>query len=89
MTEKNLEYICEQCRKNFLIIKQEADFYTRQNIPLPKKCMECRRKRRESLRNPRKLFARACDKCDTKLMSSYPSDSPYPVYCEVCYLGQI
>ncbi|MCX6733907.1 MAG: zinc-ribbon domain containing protein [Candidatus Peregrinibacteria bacterium] len=89
MAEKNIESTCELCRKRFLIIKQESEFYARQQIPLPRKCMECRRKHRESLRNPRKLFERACDKCQMKLMSSYAPDSPYKVYCEKCYLETI
>lgn len=89
MSEKNIESTCELCRKHFLIVRQESEFYARQQIPLPRKCMECRRKHRESLRNPRKLFERTCDKCQVKLMSSYAADSVYKVYCEECYLGTI
>lgn len=89
MAEKNTEFTCMQCNKLFLVIKKENEFYTHQNIPLPTKCMECRRLRRETMRNPRKLFQRTCDKCEISLTSSYPSDCPYPVYCEPCYLESL
>ena len=80
--------ICKECGKEFSIIKQEEVFYEKKKLPLPVKCLDCRRKRREDLRNERKLYDRKCDKCGAELQSSYPTDSPYRVYCEKCYLEE-
>jgi len=80
---------CVNCKKKFLIIPQELDFYTRKSLPLPKACSPCRRNRRTSLRNERKLYDRKCDKCDISLKSTYPLDSEYIIYCEKCYLNSI
>jgi len=80
---------CQECGKEFLIIPQEEAFYKQKKLPLPEKCFECRRNRRSSLRNPRKLYERKCAKCGNKLMSTYPPDSPYIIYCESCYIENV
>lgn len=82
MNEKNK---CSGCEKEFLIIKPEMDFYKRKKLPLPSKCSECRRARREGLRNKWVLYDRQCDKCGVDLQSTYSGDSKYKVYCETCY----
>jgi hypothetical protein len=84
--EKSETKICKQCQKNFLITIQEQAFYDRKKLPQPLNCSECRRNRRASLRNPRKLYKRTCDNCKIPLQSTYPTTSPYAVYCEKCYL---
>jgi len=76
---------CEKCSKEFLITAQEQKFYEKKSLPIPQLCPKCRRDRRRGLRNIPKLFKRTCDKCKTALLSTYPTDSPYQVYCEKCY----
>lgn len=83
-----MAHICKECGKEFSVIKQEAIFYEKKKLPSPLKCLECRGKRREALRNKRKLYQRKCDQCGVELQSSYPTDSPYIVYCEKCYLDE-
>ncbi len=80
---------CRQCKKEFNIIPQEKVFYKKKKLPLPSDCHECRRNRRRSLRNERELHSRQCDKCDVKLMSTYPKESPYIIYCEDCYYNKM
>lgn len=76
---------CKACSKEFLIIPQEQTFYTKKGLPKPENCPECRRKRRLSLRNERKLYKRKCDKCSKDMVSTYSPESPYKVYCQECY----
>ncbi|MFC1656026.1 zinc-ribbon domain containing protein [Patescibacteria group bacterium] len=85
--EKSEVKDCVKCTKKFLVIPQEKTFYERKKLPLPKVCPTCRRDRRRSLRNERTLYKRTCDKCSAEVMSTYPKDSPYVVYCEKCYLN--
>lgn len=80
---------CQKCKKEFNIIPQEKIFYEKKGLPIPSFCHECRRNRRRSLRNERKLYKRECGKCGVKLMSTYPLDSPYMIYCEECYLKTV
>lgn len=81
----NEKKTCSECGKEFLIIKPEMNFYKKKKLPLPATCSECRRRRRENLRNKWVLYDRKCDKCGVGLQSTYPSDSKYIVYCEKCY----
>ncbi len=76
---------CSVTGKYFKIIPQELQFYKERNLPIPTKCPDQRHTERMTLRNPRKLWNRACDKCGTAFQTSYAPDRPEIVYCEKCY----
>lgn len=80
---------CQQCDKEFLITSLEQKFYEKKTLTVPSSCPKCRRDKRRSLRNERKLFKRSCDKCGASLASTYPEESPYKIYCEKCYLDSV
>jgi uncharacterized protein (DUF983 family) len=80
---------CEDCGKNYKIIKQELDLSRRLNQSLSRYCPDCRQIRLLKLKNPRKLWERKCDKCGVGIESTYSLDRPEKVYCERCYLGEI
>ena len=86
---ESLTKSCKKCKKDFLIIAQEAAFYATKKLPVPDCCHECRRNRRQSLRNERKLYDRKCAKCGTAFMTTYPGSSPYVIYCERCYFDSV
>ncbi|MBI4599788.1 hypothetical protein HY732_02605 [Candidatus Uhrbacteria bacterium] len=54
---------CSDCGKNFKIIKAELAFYKKMNVPLPRRCFDCRHIARMHMRNPRTLWPRQC-MCD-------------------------
>lgn len=76
---------CEDCKKEFLVIKQEESFYKKKNLPLPKRCPECRRNIRLSFKNPRKLHKRKCDHCQKEILTTYLPETRYKIYCQECY----
>ncbi|MFC1810179.1 hypothetical protein ACFLZH_01645 [Patescibacteria group bacterium] len=80
---------CEDCARNFRIIEQELLYYKKHQIPIPHKCFFCRHQDRYALRNPRKLWARKCDKCQAEIKTSYSPDRPETIYCEPCYLKEV
>jgi len=90
---------CEKCQKNYKLVKQEFDFYRRQNIPIPSYCFHCRHLERLSRRRPRKLWVRQCmceksdhghgGQCTKEFETSYSSDREDLVYCEECYQNEI
>lgn len=80
---------CEQCRKHYRVIPQELRFYRQMNIPVPKRCFDCRHADRLKRRGPRKLFDRNCQKCGVQLQTVYAPDSPELIYCESCYLKEV
>ncbi len=88
---------CIDCKKNYRIMIPELKFYRQQNLPIPRKCNDCRYKDQMDKRNPIKLFDRNCMKCDTKIKTTYtPEEIACPpelqhrrVYCENCYLKEV
>jgi hypothetical protein len=80
---------CEVSGKPFRIVKLELDFYRRNKLPLPSKHPDIRHAERMSMRPPRDLFLRNCDKCKQETLSVYSDTSWYKVYCEACYNKEI
>ncbi len=76
---------CQQCSKSYIITPEDKAFYEKMSVPEPKLCPECRDQRRLVWRNERSLYARACDLCKKPIISLYPADSPYTIYCYECY----
>ena len=90
----------EQCTEAFKIVPEEFKFYKRMHLPLPRLCPNCRHYQRLKLRNPLKLWERACmcekenhfhgqEKCLVEFKTTYPSEKPEIVYCEKCYQQEI
>ncbi|MDD3793951.1 MAG: hypothetical protein PHI37_04005 [Candidatus Gracilibacteria bacterium] len=80
---------CEVTKKPFRIIKQELEFYRKHNLPIPKRHPDQRHLDRMSLRNPRKLFDRKCDKCGKDIKTTYSPDRKEIIYCEECYEKEV
>lgn len=80
---------CEATGRRFRIIKQELNFYRQMKLPLPHLHADERYCRRMALRNPRKLWERACSKCGQAMKTTYAPDRPETVYCEECYLASV
>lgn len=84
-------FTCIECSKNYNISQNELLFYQKENIPLPRKCPNCRYKRRFDMRPARKLWHRVCMKegCKNEFETCYAPDRPEKVYCESCYQEEI
>lgn len=80
---------CEATGRPFKIIAQELAFYRKQNLPLPRLHPDERHKRRLLMRNPKKLWQRACAQCQKPISSVYGPDRPEIVWCEECYLREV
>ena len=89
----------DQCSTAFKIIPSELSFLKRFNLPLPRLCSSCRHMDRIRLKNPFKLWRRACmceisthghgEKCEVEFETSYSPDRPEKVYCEKCYQQEV
>lgn len=89
VSEQQYKRQCQICGERFEIINMERDFLKKRNILLPIYCPECRSQQRIKLRNERKMYKRICDRCKKTLISTYPPDSKYIVYCLDCYWQEI
>jgi len=81
----------QNCTKAFRVITSELAFYRRHNIPLPRKCPNCRHYDRIKKRNSITLYHRKCMKkgCENEFESSYAPERPEIVYCEHCYQQEV
>ena len=92
-------FACADCTKNFNITKNELLFYRKEHIPFPRKCPNCRYKRRFDLRPARELWPSVCgcDKnhpnhegiCQVKFETAYAPGRLKKVYCEKCYQQEV
>src|SRR3989338_10267183 len=76
---------CESCKKNFEIRKEDLIFYDQVKAVPPLYCPDCRVMRRLAFRNERTFYKRPCDLCKKDIISLYPKDSPYQIYCSECW----
>ncbi|QQR54689.1 hypothetical protein IPG41_05890 [Candidatus Peregrinibacteria bacterium] len=80
---------CKKTDKLYRVIPQELAFYRQMQLPVPLLCPEERHVQRMSQRNPRKLWPRHCDACQTSIQSTYAPNRPEKVLCEACYLKTV
>jgi len=71
---------CKNCSQNFIIEKEDFDFYEKMKALAPSYCWECRMQRRLVHRNERTLHKRTCSKTGKSIISLYPENTPWPVY---------
>ncbi|MCX6752308.1 MAG: hypothetical protein NTZ87_02295 [Candidatus Nomurabacteria bacterium] len=82
-------FSCVKCSKNYNITRNELLFYRKEKIPFPRKCPDCRYKRRFNLRPVRKLWHRKC-MCDGTKSSPQAKNhlnhsGPCQTEFETCY----
>lgn len=80
---------CKDCSKNYKITSHELSFYRQLELPIPRKCFNCRHQNRLSFKNPRKLWKRECDQCQKEIETTYSSEQLEKVLCEHCYLKNV
>lgn len=44
------EIICKECQNAFTLDQRDLDFFTDKGFDLPKRCLECRKRRRKDKR---------------------------------------
>ncbi len=82
-----MQKICQNCKKDFEIRKEDLIFYEQIGVSSPLHCPDCRMQRRLAFRNERTLYHRACDLCKKDGISLYPKNTPFPIYCQKCWWG--
>jgi hypothetical protein len=85
----NNAIICKSTWRPFRIVSMELDFHRKYGIPIPREHYDFRHYKKIEKRPPRKLHLRNCDKCETEMLSVYPWDFEWKVYCEKCYNKEI
>lgn len=81
--------LCEISQRPFRIIKQELEFYRKNNIPVPSRHPDIRHQERIQKLPPRTLYLRHCDKTGKEMLSCYPPNTPFQVYSQEAYEKEI
>lgn len=80
---------CKESGKFYKLTPHELQFYRQMNLPAPLLCPNQRHLNRMQKRNPRKLWDRACQNCNSSIRTTYAPDRPEKVLCEACYLNTV
>ncbi len=80
-----MQKVCKTCEKDFEIRKEDLIFYEQVKTIPPVDCPDCRAMKRLAFRNERTFYKRPCDMCKKDMVSLYPADSPYQIYCNECW----
>ncbi|TSC67886.1 MAG: Uncharacterized protein G01um101466_622 [Parcubacteria group bacterium Gr01-1014_66] len=76
---------CQNCKVAFRIEPEDFAFYEKMKVPAPTFCPECRFQRRLAFFNIFHLYQRPCDLCKKDVISIYPPDARYRIYCTSCW----
>src|SRR3989344_3830979 len=82
-----MQKICQNCKKDFEIKKEDLNFYEKMKSPPPSYCPDCRMMKRLSFRNERTLYKRTCSKSGKQVISIYPENTLFPVYDQHIWWG--
>jgi hypothetical protein len=78
---------CQNYKNDFTIEPDDFSFYEKIKVPAPTFCPDCRLQRRMTFRNERTLYKRSCGICKGKIISLYPEETSFDVYCNHCWYG--
>src|SRR3989344_1106554 len=84
-----MQKICQNCKKDFEIGKEELIFYDKIKVPTPKLCPDCRLQQRMVFRNERTLYKRKSDvpHSQGEIFSIFSPDSKQKVYDHKTWWG--
>ncbi|MFC1616082.1 zinc-ribbon domain containing protein [Patescibacteria group bacterium] len=77
--------VCRNCENQFEISLGDIEFYKKIDVPEPLICPDCRIQKRAAHRNERSLYKRKCDLCNCEMISVFPAESDFVVYCNKCW----
>lgn len=78
---------CQNCKKQFTCGPEDFSLYEKIKVPPPTWCPDCRLMRKMTWRNERSLYKRKCGACGKLVISIYPAEADFPVYCQSCWWG--
>ncbi|MBU0731662.1 hypothetical protein KKC88_02160 [Patescibacteria group bacterium] len=96
---ENAILACEECERNYKLVKQELDFYKNMSVPIPRRCPDCRHFSRMRSRNLMELWKRRCDctipthdhdgRCTREFETTYNPNRKELIYCEKCFSKEV
>jgi CxxC-x17-CxxC domain-containing protein len=99
MSLQDQTIVCFDCGKEFIFsVEDQEDYLSRGRRHAPKRCYNCREKRKErkinnsafdhnrsGLQNQRKMYTITCSECGKEAQVPFEPIEDRPVYCRDCY----
>jgi hypothetical protein len=84
-----MQKVCQNCKNDFLLDKEELVFYEKLKVPVPAWCPDCRLQQRMVFRNERTLYKRKSDAPNQsgEIISIFSPDSDQRVYDHKTWWG--
>lgn len=84
MDDKTLT--CEDCGEEFTFSGEEQEFFAEKGFSEPKRCKDCRQKRKAGRGRGRKeMHDAVCAECGDATQVPFVPSGDRPVYCRDCY----
>ncbi len=87
---------CTDCGKDFLFTAGEQRYYEQRGFNPPRRCKDCRDKRKSEkdsgrhasagMDSKREMFRVICASCSVETSVPFKPDPSRPVFCQRCYL---
>ena len=78
--------VCQECGKEFTWTAGEQEFYAAKGFTNePKRCPDCRKKRRMSQKPQREMYDAVCANCGAPCKVPFQPTEGRPGYCSDCF----
>ncbi len=78
--------VCQDCGKDFIWTVGEQEFFASKGfVNEPKRCPECRKKRKEGQTQERLMYDAVCAACGKPCKVPFKPTEGRPVYCSECF----
>ncbi|MBX4215874.1 zinc-ribbon domain containing protein [Candidatus Parcubacteria bacterium] len=80
---------CRDCPAEFIFTDGEAAFYAEKNLSAPKRCKDCRLKKRDSriAGGQRQMFDAVCSDCGEPCQVPFQPQEDKEVFCANCFVS--
>ena len=84
------QIVCMDCGQTFAFTEAEKAFYTEKGFVQPKRCQECRKKKKNASkrpggRGPMQTYDVTCCDCNCATQVPFKPKEGLPVYCKECF----
>lgn len=77
---------CRDCGKQFIWTAGEQEFYQQKGFTNPpSRCPDCRRQRKQQVRENRKMYTVKCSNCGNDATVPFEPKGDRPVLCNDCF----